>query len=96
MNILTWISLHLSLVGWPAFAGFIWAGSRRYKTFSDNRKEMEGKVDLIMTNHLPHIQKELEDMNTNINSGFDRVADGLSNIRDLLLVQSGSFLKEQL
>lgn len=96
MNILTWLSLHLSLIGWPAFAGFIWAASRKYQSFAANREAMEEKIDLIMSNHLPHIQKELEDMNANLNSGFDRVADGLSNIRDLLLIQSGSFLKEQL
>lgn len=88
MNFILWLWAHLGLIGWPAFGGLTWTASRKFKAFSDNRKQMEDKIDHIMSNHLPHIQQELEDMNSNINTGFDRVADGLSNIRDLLLIQT--------
>jgi hypothetical protein len=89
MYFLTWIAEHLSLIGWPAIGIFIWKTSSKVKTYTDRFAKSESTIELLATNHLPHIQAELEKMNNGIDIGFTKMADGMSNLsRDLLILLS--------
>ena len=68
---LDWLSLnwHL-LVGWLMLAGFMWKiinflGSAKAGalTFVTRAEEAETTVKLLATNHIPHLQEELEKSN---------------------------------
>lgn len=89
MNFLTWILSHLSVIGWPAIGIFIWKTSSKVKAYSDRFSKAEETIELLATNHLPHIQTELEKLNNGIDIGFTKMADGMANLsRDLLILLS--------
>lgn len=69
-----------------AFASFLFSLVTRFKN-------AEKTLNLLATNHLPHLQKEMEKLNDKVeelNEGQNRMLDVLSQIReDLRLVWLG-------
>lgn len=89
MNFFTWLNNHLNLIAWPALLGIAWKISAKIKGYSDRFSKSEETIELLATNHLPHIQAELEKINSGLDMGFTKLADGMSNLsRDLLILLS--------
>lgn len=89
MNALTWLVSHLSVIGWPAIGIFIWKASSKVRAYSDRFCKAEETIELLSTNHLPHIQAELEKINSGLEIGFTKMSDGMANLsRDLLILLS--------
>ena len=65
-----WLSEHWTqLIGWSlvvAFLSRLLAVARKLINYGDGIDETKANLTLIMTNHLPHIQAELEKVNDNI------------------------------
>lgn len=63
-----------------------WKVSSMLRGYRDRFEKAESTIETIATNHLPHMQMELEKLNASTQSGFDRMVDGLNNLRDIFLI----------
>lgn len=79
-QIILWLLSHFGLIAWPAVVAGAWKLSSILKGYRDRAEKVESTVELIATNHLPHIQSELEKVNTSLDGGFQRIADGLTHL----------------
>lgn len=48
---------------------------------------LEGKVDMILSNHLPHIQKELEELRTKLDRGMWLLITSIAGIATTLILE---------
>lgn len=85
-TLILWISDHFSLIAWPTVVIMAWKLSATLRGYKDRFEKAEETIETIATNHLPHMQIELEKLNSSTSGGFDRVVDGLDNIRDIFLI----------
>jgi len=69
-NPMDWMAAHWAqLIGWSAVATFMYrfyTWLRKLVSFGEGIESTRDDTRLIMTNHLPHIQAELEKVNENI------------------------------
>jgi hypothetical protein len=86
MKFFAWISDHLQLIAWPTVCVFIWKLRGVLVEYRDRFKKAETTVELLATNHLPHLQTELEKINGGIKDGFDRMSDGFTAMRQDLII----------
>jgi len=86
MNFLVWVSDHIQLFGWPSLIVLTWKISGRFFDFKKRLENTETTVQLLATNHIPHLQAELEKLNEAIPSGFDQMTDAISGLRQDLLI----------
>jgi hypothetical protein len=89
-NPMEWASEHWQeLIGWSALATFFyraWFVAKRIIGFGEGVEETRADLKTIMTNHLPHLQIELESVNSklsDLHSGMHGDIDGLrEDLRD--------------
>lgn len=83
-NPMEWATEHWQeLVGWSALATFfyrVWFVAQKVVGYGDGIRESRSDLKTIMTNHLPHLQIELESVNSkldDLHSGLHSDLDGL-------------------
>ena len=95
---LSWGSQNLTqLVGWIALGGFAWRWSNKISGYGQKIDLAIADVSTIMTNHLPHLQTGVHDLNKglgtvneNITGLREDMRDGLNRMgEDVRLVLSG-------
>lgn len=93
MNLFAWLSDHIQLIGWPTLIAIAWKTSAkvtkavaRFRNAEEELSNTQDTVNTVATNHLPHLQLELEKLNQAVPEGFGRLADGISGMRQDLLI----------
>ena len=88
-----WLSDHIQLIGWPTIIIFVWKASykitkyvTRLEDSEEALKNTSSTLNLVTTNHLPHMQVELEKLNEAVPSGFNRLSDAIAGLRQDLLI----------
>lgn len=86
-QIVSWLLAHFNYIAWPAVVVASWRVSSVLKGYKDRFGANEATINAtketiekIATNHLPHMQAELEKINTALDTGFDRLADRLGDL----------------
>jgi len=96
-NPMTWASEHWpQLVGWTAVATFlqrIYVWTRGLGDYADTLEEARDDLSLIKSNHIPHLQTELEmvnqrleKVNTNLEGLREDFRDGINRLSDSINV----------
>jgi len=89
MNPFEWLSQHwITLTGWVAVFTFLWRAHKlvsKLESYGGDLRTVREDTKTVMTNHIPHLQKELETVNKNIEGlredfkeGFGRLADSIN------------------
>ena len=89
-NPMEWASEHWQeLIGWSALATFLYrilTVAKRVISYGDGIEETRSDLRTIMTNHIPHLQIELESVNSkldNLHAGMHEDIEGLrADLRD--------------
>jgi len=66
LQALSFISDHIHVAGWISLIVLAVKGSWRISKFFDKVKDAGETIDLLATNHLPHIQSGIEDLNKEV------------------------------
>jgi hypothetical protein len=74
---LTYILDHVQLIGWPTLLLFIWRASRFITNVSERVVKAEQTIELLATNHLPHIEQGLKDVESAVERGFANLSNQL-------------------
>lgn len=61
-----WAIDHVQYLSWPVVVVGTWFGSKWANSFVDRAKQAESSIELIKTNHLPHLQETADNINENI------------------------------
>ncbi len=86
---LDWLALYWpQITAWSLFAGLLYKVYRavqRVLIYIRGLEETRSDINVLMTNHLPHLQAELEDVNNNItglrsdlNKGLERLSASIN------------------
>jgi hypothetical protein len=93
MKFFAWLSDHFALIAWPTVCVFIWKLRGVLIDYRDRFKKAEETVELLATNHLPHLQVELEkinegvrDLKEGVNGGFDRMTSSFDALADKIFM----------
>lgn len=58
-----WASQHIHIVAWPVIVGFVgkaaWSISKFLTELKDKATKTVGQIDLLATNHFPHMEASL-------------------------------------
>lgn len=89
-----WIPNLINVGGWTALVTATWKIALRFFSFNEKISKTEETVVALATNHIPHIQIELEKANAELayanritQEGFDRMADAVQGLRtDLMII----------
>lgn len=82
MTPLAYIIDHVQVVGWPTLLLFFWRAGRFIQKFEERLIKTENTIELVATNHLPHVTQGLEDVKNAVERGF-------SNLSNQLLILAG-------
>lgn len=89
-NPLEWLSNHwTSLIGWSSLILFLYRihiGFQKLEAWGKSIVSAKSDLELIKTNHLPHLQVEVEKVNDNLSGLREDIRSGLSEMRDDLRV----------
>lgn len=94
MNVaVKFISDYFHVIGWTTLILFVWRASANLTTFtskfdqvSQKAEVTEGLVSSLSTNHIPHLQSELEKINRNLEDARRANTEQISGLRHDLLV----------
>ena len=81
-----WISNLIHLAGWTGLITATWKIAQRVFTFVEKLNNTEQTVIALATNHIPHLQAELEKSNKITEEGFDRAVNALNQLQLSLTV----------
>lgn len=72
---MNWVSPYLHALGWCTLIGCAWKASSKFSEFVDNikdtlsnSKDAKDTINLVASNHIPHLQIELEKLNRSMDS----------------------------
>lgn len=82
MLFLSFVFTHLHFIGWPAVIAFLWKGGKYFARFEDRMTEAENTLKLVATNHLPHLEQGLRDVQSAVEHGF-------ANLTSQLVIMAG-------
>ena len=57
-------SQYIHLVAWPTICVFLWKASKAVQKFTDKVEKTTGQIDLLATNHMPHMEQYLLEIKT--------------------------------
>jgi hypothetical protein len=63
-----WVSSHLQVVGWPVLVYLAWKVSKYFDRASKQIVKTVGQIDLMATNHFPHMESSLSTHDTLLHS----------------------------
>lgn len=90
MNPFEWLSQHwLAFTGWTGLAVFLWRVHKtasKIEKYGEHLTTVREDLTVVMSNHLPHVQAELESINQNVGGLRDDVKDGLGRLTDSINV----------
>lgn len=85
-NPAVWISQNwfyiAAWIGLGVFFYRLYTVVRKFEMYGENITKAKTDLEIIMSNHLPHLQTELEIVNQNIIGLRESVRDGFSGLRD--------------
>lgn len=85
-----WIAANWThIVGWGGVLLFLYRGYkvlRNFEGYGNDLQTVRQDLSLVMTNHLPHLQKELEHTNENLEGLRTDVRDGFTRLTDSMNV----------
>ncbi len=91
--VLKFISDYFHLLGWATLITMVWRVSSRFTAFMSKFESVAEKasvteklVSTLSTNHLPHLQTELEHINRNLEENRKASNDQIAGLRHDLLV----------
>ena len=81
-----WIGQNwIYIAGWVAFLTILYKGYGMFNRLTSYGKAittLQSDMDIIKTNHLPHVQEELQKLNANVIGLREDVRDSLGGLRD--------------
>lgn len=86
MNIISYLSDHLGLIGWPTLIALAWKTSRYISKVEGRIETAESTIGLVATNHLPHIQSGIDTISDGLDKGIDRLARSMDNLGTQILI----------
>lgn len=57
------LSKNIHLAGWVFVMGLVWKISRFFTKLEERTKKTEETIEVVATNHLPHLQSGIENVN---------------------------------
>lgn len=63
---LEWAWQHIQYIGWPAVVTCSWLASGYIRKVKDDVTKTIEQIDTMATNHFPHMEKYLENIDKNI------------------------------
>lgn len=75
---LEWALANLHILGWPTLVLIAWRVSKAVERFSNQASKTVGQIDLMATNHFPHMELSLAKQDAlleNIDRNIGRLAD---------------------
>ncbi len=86
------LSDHIHVAGWIILIIFAWRASARFTKFTSGVTTAESQakassetLEVLATNHLPHLQKGMDDLNDNIKDMREEIISELKGVRSDLL-----------
>jgi len=76
-----WVSNLINIGGWTGLVTVTWKVAQRFFAFNEKINKTEETVIALASNHIPHIQIELEKANQITEEGFDRMAAAVQGLR---------------
>jgi hypothetical protein len=77
------------MLSWSVILVFLYRANRIFRkveVWAEDLPALRADMNIVMTNHLPHIQIELEHTNENISGLREDVKDGFSRLADSMNV----------
>lgn len=59
-----WASQNIHMVAWPTICLIAWKASKAVTKFVDRLEKTIGQIDVLSTNHFPHIEQYLLEIKT--------------------------------
>lgn len=86
MKFFAWLSDHFQLIAWPTVCVFIWKLRGVLIEYRERFKKAEATVELLSTNHIPHLQVELEKLNDGVKDGFNKMSASFDTLADKIFM----------
>ena len=92
VNAFSWVFQNIHAFGWITLIIFAWRASSRFTKFTDGISKSEKvivesseTITKVATNHLPHLQEGIDNVNDSVKSLQKELVDELRGVRSDLL-----------
>src|SRR5277367_2957659 len=93
MNFIAWSNDLIHLIGWSVLLKIVWNVSSKFTTMKERTESSQATMELVASNHLPHLQTEMEKLNATTTNGFSRMtettSEGFDRIANALTALQG-------